>query len=150
MDAQAYKARGDIYTAQSDPTCAIADLSAAIAIDLKFTDAYINRGVAYLSKSNWDSAISDFTTAIALDSRRPAAYLNRGQAYGARHNRDPAIADFTKAIALNPDADQAYLQRAFFRQQGGDNPGAIDDYQSRHRSESEGRQSAPRPWLLSD
>ena len=102
-DAAAYLNRGLDHLFKEEHTLAIADFSAAIALNPGDAIAYNRRGNAYIDIGEADLAIADFSQAIALDPDFAFAYYCRGNAYLDIGETDLAIADLTQAIALAPD-----------------------------------------------
>lgn len=107
---------------------AIADYSAAIALDAKNADVYNNRGNAYHAKRAYAKAVRDFDRAIALNPAHALAYNNRGIVYGDMGDYQRAIQDYDQAIAIHPAYASAYNNRGNIRAKQGDFRMAIQDY----------------------
>ena len=79
---------------------AIADFTAAIALNPHDAQAYRNRGLAYCRQEDYDQAIADYTAAIALNPQDALAYHNRGVSHGVMGNGEQAAADLERAREL--------------------------------------------------
>ena len=98
-----YIRRGDIYNGMRKEKLALADYSAAIAVDPTCTLGYIYRG-RYLNDINrYDEAISDFQKAIELDPSCAAAYAGRCTSFYRLNKCELALTDSDIAVALDPD-----------------------------------------------
>jgi tetratricopeptide (TPR) repeat protein len=89
---------------------AIAEFTAAIEINPKYSEAYLRRANVYSWNKQYDLAIADYSKAIEFDPNYVLAYENRGGAYYAMEQYDLALADYSKVVELNPDCD-AYTHR---------------------------------------
>ena len=126
--APEYVERGLVRNQRGDLDGAIADFTAAIALDPHHAMAFNNRGNARSDKHDLDGAIADFTEAIAIDPRHAMAFSNRGITRRDKGDLEGAIADFTEAIALDPGDSRALTNRGNARCDRGDLEGAIADY----------------------
>jgi RNA polymerase sigma factor (sigma-70 family) len=111
--AMAHRLRGTArLDGLMDPKEAIADLTEAIRLDPKDSEAYYQRGRARATTAGeTDKAIADFTQAIKLDPKNDRAYLERGEAWSRKGDDDKAIADFNTAIQLEPNNAETYRER---------------------------------------
>ena len=107
----AYDNRGNAYYKMGEFDRAIADFTAAIALNPNDAIAHYNRGNAYDERAELDSAIADWDKAIAINPNYAAAYGNRGIAYRKMGEFGRAIADYTKAIKINPNDADFYTNR---------------------------------------
>ena len=83
---------------------AIADFTAAIALNPHDAQAYRNRGLAYFRQWDYDQAIVDYTAAIALNPQDALAYHNRSVLHSVRNNREQVAADLERARELGFEA----------------------------------------------
>ncbi len=105
--ARAHLRRGESYLATKQVDKALADFSAAIALDPS-PDAYAARGHAYLDKRAFAQAEADYQRALDASPESDDDTSNLGWAQYEGGKLDPAIANFRKAIKLN---DQFPLYR---------------------------------------
>jgi tetratricopeptide (TPR) repeat protein len=127
---RAYNHRGILWKRKGDYDRAIADFTAAIRINPKYSSAYTNRGVAYVEEHDYDRALADYNVAIRLDPKDAVAYNNRGFAWKNKGEHDLAIADYSEAIRLNPKYVNALANRAFTYEKKGMLPEALADFRS--------------------
>ena len=121
------KAYLDDRTDTRDLPLAIADLTKAIEIDPKHTDAHHQRGIAFRRKGDPARAIADQSKAIEINPSFARAYSERGYAYQQHSDSDRARADYDKAIALDPVYAGAYFYRSFLSALNGDMNRAVED-----------------------
>lgn len=126
--AVAYLNRGLENFARRDYDQAVADYSAAIALDGRNADLYNNRGNAYHAKRDFPRALRDFGKAIALNPAHALAYNNRGIVYGDMGDFERAVQDYDQAIAIHPAYASAYNNRGNIRAKQGDFRMAVQDY----------------------
>ena len=100
--ADALVNRGDISGDEADYDRAIADFTAALALNPKDAAAHLLRGNAHDAKGDLDKALADYDAAVRLDPNDAAGYFNRGEIYQAKGDRQRAIADYQKAIKIDP------------------------------------------------
>ncbi len=70
-----------MYLGKGEYGRAISDLSRAIELNPKYSQAYNNRGFAHLNKRAYGLAIRDFGEAIRLDPSFALAHKNREITY---------------------------------------------------------------------
>jgi tetratricopeptide (TPR) repeat protein len=110
-NGQEFLERGRIRLGNGKADEAIADLSAAIQLDPKLSEAYRLRGTAWnLFKGRPDKAMADFNEAIRLDPMSASAYMDRSRARGVGEE-DKSMADLNEAIRLDPKLTDAYIMR---------------------------------------
>jgi len=83
---------------------AITDLSNAIALDSKYTEAYYDRGLLYFDKEDYQRALADFNTVVQLDPIPAVNYYQRGESYLHLNKNEEAGFDFRTARARGLDS----------------------------------------------
>lgn len=126
--AQEHYEQGNRSYLGKDFDRAIAEYTAAIALDPELMRAYLYRGDAESTLKKFDTAIADYNEVLRLDRNSALAYYGRGVAYHGKGDRDRAIAGYNEAIRLDPTAASAYWNRAILRKAKGDTAGADADY----------------------
>jgi Flp pilus assembly protein TadD len=91
---------------------AIADLTAALALDPAHLPALKNRAAACWQLGRYDAAVADLTAALRLAPTDPVIYNNRGLAHRARGEGDRALADYDVALLLDPTNARFHYNRA--------------------------------------
>jgi tetratricopeptide (TPR) repeat protein len=105
-----YSGRAQAYRFGGQKDKAIADFSAAIALQPGHAELYHNRGATYFEQGDYDNAITDCGRAIGLypgDGGNALTYLIRGRAYKVKRMFKEARADFTKALKIDPTLQDA-------------------------------------------
>lgn len=123
----AYINRGSAYKEMGDYLSAIKDLTRAIEIDPRCTDAYVSRGSAYNSLGNHQQAIKDYTIGISLNPRYAEAFYGRGNVYYDKGYYQQAIEDYNSTVKLNPRYTLAYYNRGLAYKNSGRYQEAIKD-----------------------
>lgn len=126
--AEAYNYRGLAYYAKTQYDLAIADYSAAVALDSNEKYAYYNRGRAYYAQTKYDLAIADYTAALRIDADYKYAYISRSDVYYAMGQYAQTIADCTAALRIDPNYRLAYIDRGFAYQINSQYDPAIADF----------------------
>jgi predicted aspartyl protease/tetratricopeptide (TPR) repeat protein len=104
-DASALSRRAAASMTRRDYRSAVADLTAAIALEPQAAGHYRDRGSAHIGAGDPAKALADFDKAIALDPADSRALTLRGQGYLASKDMARARADFTAAAkAASNDA----------------------------------------------
>ena len=85
--AEAYNDRGMERAENEDFAGAIADYSAAIAIDPNYAEAYYNRAYDRSELEDYAGAIEDYNKVIELAPDAAPAYFNRGLAKRSEERR---------------------------------------------------------------
>ena len=117
----------DKYDAK-DYQGAIADYTAAMALDPKEATAVLWRGNAKEKLKDYQGAIADYTAAMALDPKDATAVRRRGNAKRKLEDYQGAIVDYTAAMALDPKDKYAAMNRGLAKNELKDYQGAIADY----------------------
>jgi tetratricopeptide (TPR) repeat protein/transglutaminase-like putative cysteine protease len=110
--AQALIERGQAFEKAGDHTKAVADFTAALAIEPDNADALFDRAYSYDLLNEVDRAIADYTKLIAATDNNAATRANRGLDYAKQAKFDLALADFDRAVELEPDDVTYRMQRA--------------------------------------
>lgn len=119
--------RASAYVDEKKYAEAIADTTAAIAIDSMQARAYNLRGTAMRATGQTEKAIADFTRAVELQPTSDN-FFQRGATYQIVADHRHAVADFTQAISWDPDKPQAYFARAESERALGDTAAADKDH----------------------
>lgn len=106
---------------------AIADFTAAMAIEPDNGFSYLNRARAYQRLDKHALALEDFAVAIRLLPDNDAAYRFRSTSYLAQKAFDRAMTDANKAIELAPKDAVLFYNRAMIREAMAELPAAIAD-----------------------
>ena len=109
---EAYRGRGNVYSAMDEPDKAIADYSMAIKLNLKDANVYEARGKAYWKKDESEKSVADYTEAIRLRPKSAPLLCERAARCKAMHEREKAVADYTEAIRLDANCLNAHRGRA--------------------------------------
>ena len=116
---------------------ALDDYGRAIEVDPKHADAYYRRGLLKNELGNFTSAIDDFNAAMRLDKSFAArCYNERGYAKYMLKRYNEAIADYSISIELYPKSANTWFNRAEAKKKTSDIPGALADYESCAKLES--------------
>lgn len=125
-DAEAYFCRG--YNTNS-----ILDLSQALRLNPRYSDAYLVRGNIQFHSSDYRSAIANYNQILRIQpnySNRAAVFFNRGNAHFQTKNYRAAIQDLTSFIRISPYiSSNAYTVRGTAYLILGSKQLAIADYQ---------------------
>jgi serine/threonine-protein kinase len=105
----AYAARADVRDDEDDFDGAIADYTAALALDPGDPVLYYMRSIVHSGRADWRATRDDLDAAFAKDLDMPEAYELRGMAHYNLGDYELARADFARAIAGNPDIDPKWL-----------------------------------------
>jgi tetratricopeptide (TPR) repeat protein len=111
-----YVNRADAYLGMGMPDLALADCSAALALNNKCASAYMVKGSCFSEKGMYDEALEQFTQSIRYDKNNPNGYYQRGFTYLIKSYFDKtfaanAIKDFSQSIKLNPKFGSGYQGR---------------------------------------
>lgn len=106
---------------------AIADYTAAIALDGTNAAAYSARGYHLYLDEAYEAAAADYAVAATLE---PYAfrYYDLATAWYRLERTDEAIRALDTAIAINPDFPSAYYLRGFIRWAGDQDAAALADF----------------------
>ncbi|HVO44035.1 MAG TPA: tetratricopeptide repeat protein [Aggregatilineales bacterium] len=125
---EAYLDEGASRFDAGDLDGAIAQFSAAIALDPANEEAYLRRGNARYYKADYPGALADYSKAAQLKPGDAIAFFNLCNAQYYLKDYDGALADCDTAIRLDPSRGPVYDSRGLVRSLQGDLDGAIRDY----------------------
>lgn len=91
---------------------AIADYTAAIAVNPKSVGSLFNRGLLYLGFDRFREAILDFDAVIREDPKEYRAYFHRASAHAKMGRTKAALADYENALRSAPNTADADVVRA--------------------------------------
>jgi hypothetical protein len=106
-----HRGRAEALSAKGRAAEAIADLDAALRLDVLDRRSYLLRGQAYLEKREFARADADFTAAIELEPKDAEGYFKRGLVREQQGDKERATADYGRAIGLDPKLAAAYAKR---------------------------------------
>lgn len=98
--ASEYNDRGMQRAEKGDYQGAIADYTAAIALDPEYAEAYYNRAYDRSEVKDYQGAIEDYSKVIELEPDAAPAYFNRGMAKAKLGDAEGANADCETARSL--------------------------------------------------
>jgi tetratricopeptide (TPR) repeat protein len=90
---------------------ALADFTAAIAVDPSMAEPYERRGWIYEQQKEPDKAIADYSAAIERDPNRGLSHYRRAIILSNRGETGKAFPDFDEAIRIQPDRAEEFLMR---------------------------------------
>jgi Tfp pilus assembly protein PilF len=103
---QSHNNLGILYLGEGKYSAAMAELSAAIAMDPSEQNSYIGRGTVELQTMNIDGAISDFAKAAQI-APSPLALYWLGRALESKGENQQAVTAYTAALQLAPAMAEA-------------------------------------------
>jgi tetratricopeptide (TPR) repeat protein len=119
-----------VYAALGDHEEAIAQYSAAMAMDPHYSEYYNERGSLMLALGRLQEAYTDYCTAIELSPPYPEVFTNLGQCCRRLRRLEEAVAAYSTALDLRPDLLLAYVGRAQIYDEMGRPEEALIDYDS--------------------
>jgi tetratricopeptide (TPR) repeat protein len=118
--------RGCIYLDMGNPSEAILDLDACIAVE-PVPDAIIRRGDAYQRLGEHNAALQDFNRVLEYDANRHFARYLRASVYRQTGDAKSALTDYDFLIQQGIQSDDVYYNRGHARKTLKDWQGAIED-----------------------
>lgn len=112
MSARAHLLKGQTLLATADTISALSEMTEAIRLDPKFTDAYDKRGQVYYEQMKYDLADADYKKLIELNPADLLGYMGLGRNCQAKGQLDEAIRLFNKVAGMYPDYSSAFAFRA--------------------------------------
>ncbi len=107
---------------------AIAEMTAALALEPKEPNLYFMRAAANRAKKDVDAAGKDIDEAISLKSDRGDYYMLRGMIYADKGDLDRAVTELDQKVKLDPQTPAGYSTRAGIYRLKKDFDHAIADY----------------------
>lgn len=112
MFARAHLLKGQTLLATADTVSALSEMTEAIRLEPKFTDAYDKRGQVYYEQMKYDLADADYTKLIEFNPADLMGYMGLGRNCHAKGQFDEAIRLFNKVAGMYPDYSSAFAFRA--------------------------------------
>ncbi|WP_305156462.1 tetratricopeptide repeat protein [uncultured Muribaculum sp.] len=112
MSARAHLLKGQTLLATADTVSALSEMTEAIRLEPKFTDAYDKRGQVYYEQMKYDLADADYKKLIELNSADLMGYMGLGRNCQAKGQLDEAIRLFNKVAGMYPYYSSAFAFRA--------------------------------------
>jgi tetratricopeptide (TPR) repeat protein len=91
---------------------AIADYSAALAVNPNNAGALFGRAIVWANERNFDRAIEDYNEVVRINPKFATGFSNRGLVYQAKKDYERALADFNEALRIDPKLQNALINRA--------------------------------------
>lgn len=110
--AAAHLLWGQTLLATRDTVGALSEMSRAISIEPKFSDAYEKQGQVYYELKQYDLADGDYNKLVELNPADLMGYMGLGRNNQAKGQHDEAIKLFDKVAGMNPDYSSAFAFRA--------------------------------------
>jgi tetratricopeptide (TPR) repeat protein len=107
---------------------AIADFTAAITKNFRYSPAYFYRAKANYDLGKEEAALPDLDSALKYNARMSTAYYFKGKIYSDQGKFDKAIPAFSKALEIRPDFPDALNYRGVANAKLGKHTEAIADY----------------------
>jgi Tfp pilus assembly protein PilF len=108
---QSHNNLGILYLGEGKYSAAMAELSAAIAMDPSEQNSYIGRGTVEMQTMNLDAAISDFAKAAQI-APSPLALYWLGRALESKGENQQAVRAYRAALQLAPAMAEAQARLA--------------------------------------
>jgi protein O-mannosyl-transferase len=108
---QSHNNLGVLYLGEGKYSAAMAELSAAIAMDRSEQNSYIGRGTVEMQTMDMDAAIADFRKAAQI-APSPLALYWLGRALESKGENQQAIAAYAAALQLAPTMAEARARLA--------------------------------------
>lgn len=108
---QSHNNLGVLYLGEGKYSAAMAELSAAIAMDASEQNSYIGRGTVEMQTMNMDAAISDFAKAAQI-APSPLALYWLGRALESKGEKQQAVRAYAAALQLAPAMAEARARLA--------------------------------------
>ncbi|MEO8664126.1 MAG: tetratricopeptide repeat protein [Ignavibacteria bacterium] len=122
--------KGLVYEVNFDNDKAITELTCAITMKPKSSEAYLKRASIYDKQLKFTEAINDYTGAIKYDKKNTDAYFYRASDYQELKQFNEAIKDYSRVIKLNPSEDIAFYNRGLLYKELKNSDKAINDFET--------------------
>jgi tetratricopeptide (TPR) repeat protein len=104
--------RGNLHWRAEQFGQALADFTAALAMDPQHGDALVGRALTHQHMGNVEDALADLNQAICSRPNRAWDHVLRGRLNVMAGRSAEALADFDRALELDPEQDWALASRA--------------------------------------
>ena len=111
MTAQDWVWRAWLRRAQGNLAGAVADCTAALAVDPRYFRAANLRAVAHLQLKHFDDALADCQLAAALDPRAVAPLVTAANVWRARGDNERALEQLDRALQIEPTSVAVHYNR---------------------------------------
>jgi tetratricopeptide (TPR) repeat protein len=127
--AAALVERGELRRAGGDPTGALADYDAALAIDGALSEAQLGRAAVLISSGQLDAAEPLIVNVIRRGAPPARAHFLLGVLRARQGDAGAATASLNAAIAADDRNAEAFAARGGVKQSQGDDQGAEQDFE---------------------
>jgi tetratricopeptide (TPR) repeat protein len=128
--AVAHLIRGAAKRDKRDLDGAIADETAALALDPKLADAHVIRGILYILKKDNHAALRDFDALLQAEPRNAVVLGHRSAVYMQTKQYANAIRDFDELLRQKPQAGEIHYQRGMAHRLLGQHEQALRDFET--------------------
>jgi tetratricopeptide (TPR) repeat protein len=104
--------RANIFKQIHKWDAAIADYSAALAINPNHLGATFGRAGIWLDQGNFDRAIEGYNEVVRMNPKFSTGFSNRGIAYEGKKDYERALADYNEAVRIDPKNQNARINRS--------------------------------------
>ncbi len=126
--ADALANRGFAQSERREPTAALRDFNAALALDAANTHAKLGRAMILAESGQLDAALPLADSLINEGQYLAEAYYVRGNVRARQNDDAGAISDFNSSLQRNPRSADAFAYRGLLKQRTNDLPGARSDF----------------------
>ena len=118
--------RADILERAGDFPGAIAELTAAIAVDSTNARLRAHRGRLFQLREQWEEALQDFDTALHIRPDAVTTRFFRARAKSMLGDLEGALRDFAECARLDPNAADAPYESALIHEYRGELKEALE------------------------
>ena len=145
--ADALVHRGEARRGNGDPTAALADYTASLAIDGSNAEAKLGRAEVLLTSGQLDAAAALIESVMREGALPARAHLLRGDLKMRQGDPDAALIEFNASIGLDAHQSAAFAERGLVKQRQQDYAGAARDFDTAlHLNSRETDALAGRCW----
>lgn len=112
LASRAHLLKGQTLLTTTDTVTALSEMTEAIRLDPKFTEAYEKRGQVYYEQKRYDLADADYNKLVELNPADLMGYMGLGRNLQDKNLHDEAIIQFDKVVRMYPDYSSAFAFRA--------------------------------------